>query len=400
MRQAGESPLFPAISVYAGALLLGLTLVSFPGSSAYLRESRGISDLAYGSIYLSQLMTSIAGALLGGAAVQRIGLRAMYLIALIFFALSQALLALSSTVPANFTLPVLMGATGCFGFAFGFGGGPLNAFLPLLFPRRANTAIVALHMTAGAGLTLGPFVIATLTAWQHWLLAPVGLCAVALLLFAFSAGARLPAAPTFGNPSLWPAPGRSAFFWTALLMAVLYSIAEGMFSNWAILYVSEEKQLPQAALWVLTCFWGALTFGRLLTSLAVLHFKPMVLITILPLLITAAFVGVSNIQTYSSALLGFAFAGLACSGFFPLLVGTAAAPFPHEVSWIASMLTAGMMLGVGIGSYAIGALRDALSIAVLYRYSIIYPLMLLALLILLRALTRNAPAGSAIAGRS
>ena len=53
-----------------------------------------------------------------------------------------------------------------------------------------------------------------------------------------------------------------------------------------------------------------------------------------------------------------------------------------------------------IGSYAIGALRDAVSIAVLYRYSIIYPLILLALLILLRVLTQTAPTDSAIAGRS
>jgi hypothetical protein len=45
------------------------------------------------------------------------------------------------------------------------------------------------------------------------------------------------------------------------------------------------------------------------------------------------------------------------------------------------MLTAAMMIGVGIGSYAIGALRTSLTITTLYRYSIIYPVLLLALFV-------------------
>lgn len=397
MTPVRDSRLLPAISIYTGAVLLGLTLVSFPASSAFLRERQGISDIAYGSIYLPQLVAAIAGALLGSIAMRRMSLRSMYLVALISCALSQAFLAMSVAVPAGSALILLMFATAFFGFGFGFGGGPLNGFVPLLFPRRANAAIVALHMSAGAGLTIGPFVIGALAAHDRWLVSPIGLACAAILLFAFAVRVDLPSPPPGGPASsIWPPPGRSQFFWVAALMAVLYSVAEGMFSNWAVLYVAEERGLSiEVAALALTCFWGSLMIGRLLVSVLVVWVKSVVLLAVLPALIAIAFVAVSRIESVSGALLGFAFAGFACSGFFPLLVGFAAAPFPREVSWIASMLTAAMMVGVGIGSYVIGALREALSITVLYRYSIIYPLIVLGLLVLVqtRSATVPAPAG-------
>lgn len=398
MRPAADSRLLHAVSVYSGAVLLGLTLVSFPASSAFLRASRGISDVAYGSIYLSQLMTGIVGALLGGVAVRRIGLRAMYLVTLAFFALSQILLASSSGAGAGIALILLLCATACFGFGFGFGGGPLNAFLPLLFPRRAHVAIVALHMSAGAGLTIGPFLIAMLATHHRWLFAPVGLCILATLLLSLTACLRLPAAPGGGRAaSAWPAPGRTPFFWGTAAMALLYSIAEAMFSNWCVLYLVEEKRIPaQTAALALTCFWGALTLGRLMVSVGVLWIRPALLLFVLPVLIAAAFIGVSGVHSATTAVLGFALAGLACSGFFPLLVGVAVAPFPRDVSWIASMLTAAMTVGVGIGSYVIGALHHALSITVLYRYSVVYPLAVLVLLIVFRIRPQAVPTGRAL----
>jgi hypothetical protein len=46
------------------------------------------------------------------------------------------------------------------------------------------------------------------------------------------------------------------------------------------------------------------------------------------------------------------------------------------------MLTASMMVGVGIGSYVVGALRASHSIAQLYHASIVYPAALLLLVAL------------------
>lgn len=388
------SRLWPAIAIYAGALLIGLSLVSFPASSDFLRTKHGFSDLAYGSIYLPQLVAAILGAVGGGAAVSRCGLRMMYLTAVACFALSQILLALSWLYAPGVALFLVMGATAFFGFGFGFGGGPLNGFLPLLFPHRTQTAIVALHMTAGAGLTLGPFAIAALVERGYWLAAPVTLAAVAALLLMLTLRVRLPSTPPGDRASeAWPQPARAAFFWITAALALIYSVAEGTFSNWAVIYVHEEKQLPAGvAALALSCFWAALTVGRLIVSLLVLWIQPIRLLVALPLLIALSFTAVSHLDTRATALASFALAGLGCSGVFPLLVGFSAARYPQHVSWIASMLTAAMMIGVGIGSYAIGALRASLTIATLYRYSIIYPVLMLALFVIAVRNPRSAAA--------
>ena len=75
----------------------------------------------------------------------------------------------------------------------------------------------------------------------------------------------------------------------------------------------------------------------------------------------------------------FALAGLGCSAFFPLTVGFAGEVFRDHVAWVSSMLTASLMLGVGAGSFALGALRKVAGLASLYRGSAAYAVVLLIL---------------------
>jgi len=51
----------------------------------------------------------------------------------------------------------------------------------------------------------------------------------------------------------------------------------------------------------------------------------------------------------ATGILAFALADLACSAFFPLTVGFASGRFGGHVAWVSSMLTAALMLGVGVG---------------------------------------------------
>ena len=69
----------------------------------------------------------------------------------------------------------------------------------------------------------------------------------------------------------------------------------------------------------------------------------------------------------------FALAGLACSAFFPLTIALASERFPEHVAWVSSMLIAALMVGVGLGSFAIGPLREWLTFEQLYRLSAFYP---------------------------
>jgi predicted MFS family arabinose efflux permease len=370
-----------AFSLYGGGFCVGLTLVSFPASSGVLKALHGFSDATYGAIYFPQLIAAIAGALLGGALASRWRLRSLYLLALVCFAAAQLCLAASARLSPDAALAAIMLGTGLFGFGFGCGGGPLNAFAALLFPTAPTTAITALHMSAGAGLTVAPFYFALLDQHGLWILGPSSLVVLtSLLLFATCVAALPEPAPQRATAA--ERPQASRFFWSMALVAVLYSIAEGTFSNWAILYLREGRQLtPERAAIALSCFWAALTLGRLGASFLVLRLSPARLLVLHPLLMAAAFLLLPSVSDEISADLFFAFAGLACSSFFPMLVAYAAVPYPNSISWIASMLTAAMMVGVGIGSYAMGELHAHASFETLYRLATLYPVAVLLLVL-------------------
>jgi len=387
---SSEKPMTPtqprflaAVSVFAGGLIIGLTLVSFPASSAFLKQTHGFSDAQYGAIYLPQLVAAVIGAVGGGFATRRLGMRMLFLVSLACFGLAQFLLWLSGAANPVTALTLVMCATASFGFGFGFGGGPLNAYAALLFPERSTTAVTALHMSAGAGLTIGPALFAGLAAKGLWFWGPGALGVVTAAILVSALLARYPeVAAEPDAPDAGSAAG-SGFFWLCAAVAMIYSVAEGTFSNWAILYLSDERAIsPATAALALTAFWGSLTVGRLLASILVIKVSGTLFLLSLPLLMALAFWALPGIATPTGAIAGFAFAGFACSAFFPILVAFAAERFPREISWIASMLTAAMMVGVGVGSYAVGALRGSSTIASLYRFSALYPALVVVLLFL------------------
>jgi len=389
MTGTSRDRLFAAISVYAGGLVIGLTLVSFPASSAYLKQTLGFSDAQYGSIYLPQLVAAVIGAVGGGVATRRLGMRVLFLVSLGCFAIAQLLLFLSVRVDAERALLLIMCATASFGFGFGFGGGPLNAFAAFLFPSRATTAVTALHMTAGAGLTIAPALFAGLAGVDQWQWGPAGLLLTTVILLLVATAAKFPTVEVDDTASTDNNAAGSTFFWICAAVATAYSLAEGTFSNWAILYLQDERAIsPSVAAFALTAFWGSLTIGRLIASILVIQLSAATFLFALPILMVAAFLLLPMVETSAQAIAGFALAGLACSAFFPMLVAYTAERFPTEISWIASMLTAAMMVGVGIGSYAVGAFRGSSSIAALFQISIVYPLAVLALLALSRSIGR------------
>jgi hypothetical protein len=61
------------ITVYLIAFLQGLTLVSFPASSAVLRQMHGFTDAQYGAIFLPQVALAVLGAVAGGTLARRSG---------------------------------------------------------------------------------------------------------------------------------------------------------------------------------------------------------------------------------------------------------------------------------------------------------------------------------------
>jgi len=390
----------PIGSLYLAGMLQGLTLVSFPASSALLKQMHGFSDAQYGAIFLPQVALAVIGALGGGALASRLGLRVLLGGALLINGLSQLLLAGTVMLPPPAAFAVVLLGTACLGLGFGASGAPLNGLPPLFFPQRRDTALVALHTLLGLGLAVGPLLASPFIMAGRWAGFPLLLAALCALLAAAafaqrfpddgvareeSASGRLAMAdpmplPAMPTPALRDHPVRTAGFWLFTVIAVLYAFAEGTFGNWAVLYLQDVKHLPETvAASALSVFWAAMVGGRLLTSVLVLKLAPRYIWLSLPGLMIVAFLLLPYADTPARGIAGFALAGLACSAFFPLSIGLASQRFDRHVPWVSSMLIAALMVGVGLGSYVIGLLREAVAMEQLYRLSTLYPALALLL---------------------
>lgn len=363
--------LVPVVCVYGSALLAGLSVVSFPASANHLKEAHGISDAQYGAIFLPQLASSLAGAVLGSALALRLGVAALLRLALLAFLCGEGALAATAQL-TSLAYPLLLAGTALVGFGFGIAAAPLNSFPGALFARRAETALVALHTLAGAGFALGPVLIGALGEHQEWIFAPLSACALTFALLASSFGLSNHA-PDSAAPTR---PGARTGIASFVVIAVLYAFAEGTFSNWASVYLHEERGVAaSAAALALSAFWGALVLARLLVSALLLRVPAARVWLALPPMMAAAFLALAAAHDARSGILLFAFAGLSCGAFFPLTVGQALARTALPASAVSGWLTAALMFGSGLGSFLIGPLRAHLDLAHIYLLSTSYPLL-------------------------
>ena len=369
------------LAVYLIAFLQGLTLVSFPASSAVLKQMHGFTDAQYGAIFLPQLALAVLGAIAGGTLARRLGLQPLLWLTAAGNGLSQLALAASVWVMPALAFPTILIGTALLGLSFGLGGAPLNSYPPRFFPRYAPTAIVALHTLLGLGLMVGPLLANGFGRVGLWIGFPLLLLALSVALALTAAAVRLPDASNepkdraSANPPL-----TSGAFWIFAAIAVLYAFAEGAFGNWAAIYLSEAKALPaEVATLALSVFWAAMVMGRLLVAALVTRIAPLVIWLALPVLMMTAFLLLPGANTPALGLGLFALAGLGCSAFFPLTISLASAHFPEQAAWVSSMLIAALMVGVGLGSFVIGPLRQWLMLEQIYQFSTLYPVLVIGL---------------------
>lgn len=368
----------PLLALYGAALLQGLTLVSFPASSAVLRHMHGFSEAQYGAIFLPQVLLAVIGALACSALAGRMSLKKLLLISLAANALAQMALFASAGLSASAYLCILFG-TGCLGFGFGLSGAPLNSLPGLLFPMRRDTALVAVHSSMGAGLMLGPVLVGWMEGAGLWRVFPSGLLLLLLALFWVISGTALPDERRHDDKSP-PLAQLMVSSWPLLFIAVLYALSEGIFSNWAVIYLHEGRAVPaMTATLALSAFWGALVAGRLLATLLLLKVRAQLLWLALPPLMLAAFWLLPYINSAHSGVMLYALGGLACSAFFPLTVAIAVRIHPKQAAALSSLLTAALMLGVGGGSFLIGLLKQSLNWNSLYHLAALFPLLALVL---------------------
>lgn len=365
------------ILVFAVGLFQGLTLVSFPALSSVLKTAIQLSDTEYGTLFLPQVALTAIGAISGGVLARRLGLPMLLKLSLIANGLSQLALLLGIGVGNSYGFPVVILGTSLLGLGFGLSAAPLNRYPILLFPNKPDSALSALHTLIGTGLAFGPFVVGLLVERGQWPLFPGGLAVTALSLLLLSFTIRLPQEdieiPNKGETAKLL---RTPAFWFLFVVATVYAVCEGLFSNWAVIFLQEDKHLsPQNAGVALSSFWAALALGRLLTAWIVSRISATVVWLSFPFLIMVSFLCLPNIETAISGIVIYGFAGLSCSGFFPLTVGRAATRFPQNAVLVSSLMVAALMLGVGLGSFVLGSLRTLFSLTTIFQTAFVLPVL-------------------------
>jgi MFS family permease len=361
------------LTVYITGLFQGLSLVAFPAAATILTSESGynLSRSQYGLLFLPQVAMAIAGSLALPNLARRARLKSILLAGLVFDTLSMILLAGSVPVKTDaIAYPMLLVATAALGLGFGLTLGSISTYAGAFMPDRRAVALTALNVLLGLGTALSPFLISLFTTLGQWwylpLLAAGGL--VVLIVAVLSQpmglpenGREKPAAPSVGRSRI------PNLFWVFAGALVIYGIGETMFGNWGTTLLVDKGVVATSAQNALAVFWAAVTVGRLVIALVSNRVRSTYIYVVLPWAIAVALLIAPLAHNAAAGVGVFAFAGLACSGFFPMTIGYGESTFPSIVELATGWLIAAYQVGYGLAAFGAGALQRVVSLPALFR---------------------------------
>jgi predicted MFS family arabinose efflux permease len=381
------------VCVYAAGLLQGIALVTFPAASAVLTSPHhyGLSSREYGLLFVPQVVTAIAAALLGDRLVRRWSAKRVYLVGLAANFAAMALLLGSRFAMSDhpIALVVLLAATTCLGIGFGLTVPVLNNFAAEFFPGKVDRAVLALNALLGLGTALAPVFVAIVVGLGIWWGMPLAVGAFIAVLILASLPLPLRAAVAV---SAQRSSSGSQFRMFAAF-ALLYGVVETLNGNWSIIYLSHTLGASAAlASLALTLFWAAATGGRILFAAIERVLPARATFRLLPLVVAVAFVGIALLPHAPGVLgpLAFALAGFGCSALLPLMIslGRRAAS--------AGQLIAFYQMGYGLAAFGAGPAESHAGLRSIFGGGAIVAMALatLAVAIVHRSSARGAPTPS------
>jgi MFS family permease len=347
--------------VAAAGVVQGVALVTFPAASTILTDPTeyDLSSTQYGALFLPQVVTAIASALLGASLGGRFGIKRVFLAGLLAGLASMSLLLLSQffTDDQSVAYGLLLLATATLGAGFGLTVPALNTLTAAFHPGSAAWAVLVLNALLGFGTVLAPVFVAVFDGLGAWwglpLLSAVMLGGLVLV------SARLPLQAEVGE-----APeGRVRFprrFWVYAGFAVLYGVCETVNGNWAQLDMTDLGASTTSASLALTAFWAAVTLGRILFAAVQRWVPPRLTYHALPFVLAGAFVLIALLPDDEPALgvLAFALAGLGCSALLPLTISFGQEELTTVAAAAAGGIIAFYQLGYGIAAFGVGPVQD------------------------------------------
>jgi MFS family permease len=385
-------------------VMQGVALVTFPAISGVLTGAQGygLSNSAYGLIFLPQVIAAIASSLMGAQASRLWGAKKVLLWGLLADMASMAVLLFSILVmhQPGLGLPLLMLATALMGFGFGGVVPVLNTFVADFQPTRVDQAVLMLNALLGLGTALAPALAALVVGPGIWWMLPLLVLVTAALLWL--ACRRQPFQLSAPNSEQVASPGARQLPYGRLLLfvfvATLYGLSETLNGNWAVLLMSNHLDSPpQVSSLALTLFWTFVTLGRLLFSRFPKWFPPRLLLPGLPVFLAVIFAGISRLAPGNgdAGLALFALAGLGCSALLPLIISFGQKQLVQLGSSAAGVLIAFYQLGYGLAAFGGGTLQQSLklSIASLFGWG---AAVAITLAVLSALITLRQPSGSAM----
>jgi MFS family permease len=346
--------------VYAAGLVQGIALVAFPAASTIFTDPSeyDLSNTQYGTLFIPQVVTAIAAALVGVRLSGRFGAKRVYLVGLTADLVSMTLLLASSFVTDDQSLAyvLLLLATACLGVGFGFTVPELNRLTAAFNPQAVDRSVLVLNALLGLGTVLAPVFVAIFDGLGFWWGLPLTVGVLLVLLLAVSAGLplRVEERPAAAGAERRGIPRR---FWVYAGFAVLYGTCETINGNWSQLDMKDLGASTTAAALALTAFWGMVTVGRVFFAAVEKVISARLTYHVLPFVLAMAFVLIALLPDGEPALgiLAFGLAGLGCSALLPLTISFGQV----ELTAAAGGILAFYQVGYGIAAFGTGPLVDS-----------------------------------------
>ena len=363
------SRFFKAAVYYLAAFGQGICLVLIPASSFIFKspDANGITDRQYGLLFLPMVAGTIAAAVFFKAIARRFGDGKIYYAGFLANAFYLVILRFVEKAAGRNLLSfgLLLGANLFLGIGFGLLVSVLNLLCVELFTRNRDSILTGLHSFLGIGAAAAPLLVGFFYArgtWTQGLLVVFGGLALLLLLSAALGAARLTGGECAGetaSPAAFSLPPLPLGAWMFLVTIFFYGIAESIIGNWSSIYLHREKGFSiQTASLALSTFWLFVTVGRLLTAFLAIKIDARHLYRFSPVFMALSLLAIILTRAESRILFFYVAAGLACSCFFPFSISLSTRYFNAWRGRLSSMAVAALMLGAGVGSSAVGFLRD------------------------------------------
>lgn len=222
-----------------------------------------LNDRLAGSLFLVQFLASLAGVLLSGFFLARLGYRPAFLSGLLLMAAGVATLYLGSR-------PLGIASVAVYGLGLGLIIPTGNLLIAEVSPESRSSAVSLLNFFWGVGAVFCSLMVAWTAAHR---MVPLFLGSVSLFLVLLVLATRgLPFPPAAGAssapPVRWREVARSPAIWLFAAVFFLYPGAETAVGGWIGSYLSrlapgEIRMAPMMPAF----FWAALTTGRALGTL-------------------------------------------------------------------------------------------------------------------------------------